>query len=109
MNVSIAMTAALFGATVVNHCEVTGLTKDAQGRLNGATLRDCVPGYSGKETKEFKVRAKGIINATGPFTDGIRKMDDSNVQEIVAPSSGVHIILPGYYSPSNMEKETKPG
>lgn len=97
MNVSLAMTAALYGATVVNHVEVTGLTKDAEGRLNGATVKDCIDGGN-----QFQIRAKGVINATGPFTDGIRKMDDQTVQEIVAPSSGVHVILPGYFSPSKM-------
>ncbi|KAF2431906.1 glycerol-3-phosphate dehydrogenase mitochondrial precursor [Tothia fuscella] len=102
MNVSIAMTAALFGATIVNHVEVTSLTKDANGKLNGATVKDCVAEKNGKKTKEFTIRAKGIINATGPFTDSIRKMDEPTVQEIVAPSSGVHVILPGYFSPSNM-------
>ena len=43
-----------------------------------------------------------IINATGPFTDSIRKMDKPQVSEIVAPSSGVHVVLPGYYSPAKM-------
>jgi len=56
----------------------------------------------GKRAEEFTIHAKGIINATGPFCDAIRKMDDHTVKEIVAPSSGVHIILPGYYSPAKM-------
>lgn len=102
MNVSLGMTAALYGATVVNHIEVTGLEKDASGRLCGARVKDLVPEFDGKSAEEFTIKAKGIINATGPFTDGIRKMDDQSVPEIVAPSSGVHVILPGYYSPSNM-------
>lgn len=102
MNVSLAMTAALYGSTVVNHMEVTGLTKDESGKLNGALLKDVIPGKNGKETQDFSIRAKGIINATGPFTDSIRKMDEPDIKEIVAPSSGVHVILPGYYSPSNM-------
>jgi glycerol-3-phosphate dehydrogenase len=102
MNVSLAMTAALYGATVVSHLEVTGLTKDANGKLNGATAKDLVTELDGKKGEEFTIRAKGIINATGPFTDSIRKMDDQTVQEIVAPSSGVHVILPGYFSPANM-------
>ncbi|PNS13985.1 Glycerol-3-phosphate dehydrogenase, mitochondrial [Sphaceloma murrayae] len=102
MNISLAMTAAVYGATVVNHLEVTGLTKDANGRLNGATVKDLVDVKNGRKPDEFKIRAKGIINATGPFTDSIRKLDDQSVPEIVAPSSGVHVILPGYYSPSNM-------
>lgn len=102
MNVSLAMTAALYGATVVNHIEVTSLTKGADGKLNGAVVKDRITEYNGKTADEFKIRAKGVINATGPFTDAIRKMDDQEVPEIVAPSSGVHVVLPGYYSPSNM-------
>jgi glycerol-3-phosphate dehydrogenase len=102
MNVSLAMTAALYGSTVVNHLEVTGLTKDASGKLNGAFVKDLVAEKNGQEAKAFQIRAKGIINATGPFSDSIRKMDEPETKEIVAPSSGVHVILPGYYSPSNM-------
>lgn len=102
MNVSIAVTAALYGATVVSHLEVTGLEKDANGKLNGARVKDCVDELNGKKPQEFSIKAKGIINATGPFTDSIRKLDEPTVEEIVAPSSGVHVILPGYFSPSNM-------
>ncbi|ORX98526.1 FAD dependent oxidoreductase-domain-containing protein [Clohesyomyces aquaticus] len=102
MNVSIAMTAALYGATVVSHLEVTALEKDASGKLSGARAKDCILESNGKKAEEFTIKARGIINATGPFTDSIRKLDDSTVEEIVAPSSGVHIILPGFYSPANM-------
>ncbi|KAL1967500.1 hypothetical protein VTN77DRAFT_3015 [Rasamsonia byssochlamydoides] len=102
MNVSLAMTAALYGSTVVNHMEVTGLTKDESGKLNGARVKDLIAEKNGQKAEEFTIRAKGIINATGPFSDSIRKMDDPSVKEIVAPSSGVHVVLPGYYSPSNM-------
>ena len=99
---SLAMTAALYGSTVVNHIEVTGLEKDSNGNLNGARVKDLVQEKNGEKAAEFIVRAKGVINATGPFTDSIRKMDDKTIDEIVAPSSGVHVILPGYYSPANM-------
>jgi glycerol-3-phosphate dehydrogenase len=102
MNVSLAMTAALYGATVVNHMEATGLTKDASGKLNGAKVKDLVRTKNGRPSEEFTIRAKGIINATGPFSDSIRKLDDPAVQDIVAPSAGVHVVLPGYYSPAGM-------
>ena len=102
MNVSLAMTAALYGANVVNHLDVTRLTKDADGKLNGAIVKNLVSSKNGNEKDEFVIRAKGVINATGPFADSIRKLDDQNVQEIVAPSSGVHVILPGYFSPAKM-------
>ncbi|KAL0076011.1 FAD dependent oxidoreductase-domain-containing protein [Phycomyces blakesleeanus] len=96
MNVALALTAAYHGATVANHCEVVDLTKGEDGMVNGAKLRDTLTG------DEWNVRAKGVINATGPFTDGLRKMDNKENAEIVAPSAGVHIILPNYYSPRNM-------
>lgn len=102
MNVSIAMTAVLYGATVVNHMEVTGLTKDDSGMINGARVKDLISEKNGKAANEFGIRAKGVINATGPFSDSIRKMDDVGVNDMVAPSSGVHVVLPGYYSPANM-------
>ncbi|KAI0010604.1 FAD dependent oxidoreductase-domain-containing protein [Xylariaceae sp. FL0662B] len=102
MNVSIAMTAAVYGATIVNHAEVTSLMKNENGKLCGATVKDVIPERNGRSAEDIRVNAKCIINCTGPFTDSIRKLDDQGCKEIVAPASGVHVILPGYYSPSNM-------
>lgn len=100
MNLAVALTAARQGATVVNHTEVTGLLKkkDETGKevLCGVKVKDTIT------NKEWEVKGKCIINATGPFTDYIRKMDDPNVKTICCPSSGVHIVLPGYYSPQQM-------
>ncbi|PSN50880.1 Glycerol-3-phosphate dehydrogenase [Blattella germanica] len=67
--------------------------------LQGDRLCGAIVYYDGKE---WDVKAKCVINATGPMTDTIRKMDDPKVREICAPSSGVHIVLPGYYSPDQM-------
>lgn len=97
MNVSLAMTASLHGATVVNHMEVTSLEKDAGGKLCGARVRDMITGDD-----EFQIRARGIINATGPFCDAITQMDEPHAKELVAPSEGTHLVLPGYLSPKNM-------
>ena len=103
MNVSLAMTATLYGATAVNHLEVTGLEKDASGKLTGARVRDLIADKDGKSGNEdFVVKARGIINATGPFADAIQQMDEPGTRDIVAPSLGVHVVLPGYLSPQNM-------
>jgi glycerol-3-phosphate dehydrogenase len=104
MNVSLAMTAALYGATTVNHLEVTSLLKNSDGKLIGAKVRDLISDREGpsKTSDEFTIRAKGIINATGPFADAIMQMDEPKKREIVAPSLGVHIVLPGYLSPDSM-------
>lgn len=52
--------------------------------------------------REWDVKAKCVVNATGPFTDSIRQMDNATSNKICAPSAGVHIVLPGYYSPQSM-------
>ena len=104
MNISLALTAALYGATTVNHLEVTGLEKDARGRICGARVSDLVAAKNGAESSNnsFVVRAKGVINAAGPFVDAIEKMDDHTRNELVAPSEGTHVVLPGHLSPQHM-------
>ncbi|KAG6011744.1 hypothetical protein E4U41_005445, partial [Claviceps citrina] len=109
MNVSLALTSMLYRATVLNHVEVTALDKDADGRIRGATVRDLMaaPGSGpGPRTNPddavFTVRARGVINATGPFTDAIERMDDPARKDIVAPSSGAHVMLPGTLCPKGM-------
>jgi len=100
MCLAISLTAARHGAAISNHVEVLELMKkkDETGKevLCGAKVRDNIT------KKEWSIKAKCIINATGPFTDAIRKMDNPTVKTICCPSSGVHIVLPGYYSPAQM-------
>lgn len=100
MNVAIVLTAARMGAKVANHVAVTHLIHkpDADGKMvvAGARVKDMITGA------EWDVRAKCVVNATGPFTDSIRTMDDPKTPKICQPSAGVHIILPNYYSPEKM-------
>uniref|UniRef100_A0A4W6DGS6 Glycerol-3-phosphate dehydrogenase, mitochondrial n=1 Tax=Lates calcarifer TaxID=8187 RepID=A0A4W6DGS6_LATCA len=101
MNLAIALTAARHGAAIANYTEVVHLlkTKDPQTgkeKVCGAHCKDVITG------EEFDVKAKCVINATGPFTDSLRKMDNQETSNICQPSAGVHIVIPGYYSPDNM-------
>jgi len=52
---------------------------------------------AGVAGNEFNIKAKCVVNATGPYTDFIRELDDSDSRKICQPSSGVHIVLPDYY------------
>jgi len=96
MNLALILTAIKNGAVVTNYTEVTSLQKDTTGKLVGAMIKDNTTGT------EFPVRAKGIINATGPFTDGLLALDNPSHKPIVQASSGVHVTFPNYYSPRNM-------
>ncbi|KAJ3679895.1 hypothetical protein LUZ60_016173 [Juncus effusus] len=97
LNVGLACTAARVGAAVLNHAEVVELIKDEfDERVVGAKVRDTLSG------KEFETYAKVTVNAAGPFCDSLRKMADPTISPIICPSSGVHIVLPDYYSPEGM-------
>ncbi|XP_028333968.1 glycerol-3-phosphate dehydrogenase, mitochondrial isoform X2 [Physeter macrocephalus] len=101
MNLAIALTAARYGAATANYMEVVSLLK----KTDPQTGKECVSGARCKDVltgEEFDVRAKCVINATGPFTDTVRKMDDKDAAAICQPSAGVHIVMPGYYSPESM-------
>lgn len=39
-----------------------------------------------------------VVNATGPFADGIRKLSDPTCTPMVQPSAGAHVTLPEYYA-----------
>lgn len=95
MNLAVALTAARHGASVANHVSVTSLikekNKDGAEVITGVNVKDEISG------KTWKIPAKCVINATGPLTDSIRKMDNPKVREICSPSSGVHITLPGMF------------
>jgi glycerol-3-phosphate dehydrogenase len=95
-NVSVALTAVEKGADILNHAEVTALIKDEDGKIIGVKGRDLEGG------EDLSISGRAVINATGPFSDSIRRLDNQNTPEIVVPSSGIHIVLPGYYSPKNM-------
>ena len=92
MNVSLALTAADHGATVANHVAVRELVEEA-GRLRGAVVED---GLSGER---WEISARVVVNATGPFCDEIRRLDDPDAEKLLSTSSGVHIVLDRRFSP----------
>ncbi len=92
MAVALAMTAQEAGVAIVNHARVVGLTKSGD-KLNGASVQDGLSGASAQ------VRAKVVINATGPFSDRIRRMDDPNVKPMIAAAARTHIVLSKKFVP----------
>ena len=74
------------GAVVLNHAEVTGL-RQTSGRVTGAELKDRTDGT------EFGVNARLVLNATGPWVDHIRRMEDSGAAPSIRLSKGAHLVL----------------
>lgn len=96
MNLAIVLTAVQAGAVAVNRVIVTALLKSPAGNTCGAVVKDTLTG------KSWDVKAKVVINATGPFADGIREMDDPSVEKMIVPAAGVHVMLPDHFSPDKM-------
>mmetsp|Transcript_17911 Transcript_17911/g.44271 ORF Transcript_17911/g.44271 Transcript_17911/m.44271 type:complete len:769 (-) Transcript_17911:1995-4301(-) len=95
-NTYIALTAAEEGATVANYVEMIDLLKDKDGKAIGIECRDNLSG------KTFKVYAKAIVFAGGPFTDSLRKMEDKDSAPAVNAAAGTHIVLPKYFCPAGI-------
>ncbi len=49
--------------------------------------------------RELEIRAKVVINATGPYCDTMRRLDDPASAPLIAPSQGVHLVLPREFLP----------
>jgi len=92
--INIAETAAEQGAILLNYLKVTSLLK-SNNLIYGVIAVDV------ENEKEFQIKAKAVINATGVYTDSIRRMDDENAQPMIAPSQGVHIVLDKSFLPGS--------
>lgn len=94
--ISMLRTAVNKGAIVINYATVTELTHDEQGKVSGAMFSDNLSGDSSS------VRARCVINATGPFCDAVRALDvPAPAHPLVAASQGVHIVLKREFFPSD--------
>ncbi len=79
-------TAWIKGAAVASYVEVLGLDKEGP-KVKGARLMDRLSGEA------FSIRSKVVVNATGPFTDRIRAMDDPGCERKLRPTKGVHLVV----------------
>lgn len=74
------------GAVVLNHAEVVGL-RTTRGTVTGADLRDRLDGA------EFGVNARLVLNATGPWVDHLRRMEDPAAAPSIRLSKGAHVVM----------------
>lgn len=85
--VTLARTAAHYGAAVASSVRVTGLVRPAGHRVEGVVVRDLESG------DEFAVAGRQVVNATGVWTDDIADMAGGSTLRVRA-SKGVHIVVP---------------
>ena len=104
--INLVRTASHQGAALLNYARVEALIKDTSGFLTGAVFLDTESG------QEHTVHAKVAINATGPFTDSVRRLDDPQAELMISPSQGIHLMFDKSFLPGDsaiMVPHTKDG
>jgi glycerol-3-phosphate dehydrogenase len=90
---NILQTAAESGAIVVNYAPVERLIKNEAGKISEVVFKDLESGV------EHTIRTRSVVNATGPFCDSLRKLDNAQSEEMLSASQGVHIVLERSFLP----------
>ena len=90
--INLAQTAAAQGAALINYMKVKKLVKK-DGLVSGVIACDLENG------KEYELKSRAVINATGVFSDRIRQLDDPLASPFIKPSQGIHIVLEKSFLP----------
>ena len=75
------------GALISNYVKATGLLYDANEKICGVIFKDTLTDTIGE------IHAKKVINASGPWVDEIRKMDNSDKGKHLHLTKGVHLVI----------------
>lgn len=92
--VALARTLDDLGGTPLNYVRVTGLVKE-HGLVTGITALNEESG------EEFELPARVVVNATGVFTDDMRRLDEPDCDPLIVPSQGVHLVLDRSFLPGD--------
>lgn len=91
--IDIASSACHHGVCLINYMNAESFHKDESGRITGIQVRDL------ETDQAYAVQGRAVVNATGPFCDQLRNLDDPVSASLVATSQGVHITLPRKFFP----------
>ena len=83
--VATARSALLHGAEVATYTRVIGLERSG-GQVRGAVVEDAL-------MRHGQVRASVVVNATGPWTDDLRRMEDPSARPLLRRTRGSHVMV----------------
>ncbi|WKV10931.1 glycerol-3-phosphate dehydrogenase/oxidase [Marivirga harenae] len=84
---NVAQTCDEKGAAVLNYFKVNQLIKDEGGKISGLSVKDQF------SKKNYDIKAKMVVNATGVFADKILQLDNPDAKKMIRPSQGIHLVL----------------
>ena len=85
--INLAQTAVEQGATLLNYVPVTGFDRPEGEFIDTVFARDHESGV------EFRIPARVVVNAAGPFCDAVRRLAQADVSAMIAPSQGIHLVF----------------
>lgn len=74
------------GAIAVNYVGLTDFNYES-GKISGGIVQDKVSGVT------YEISASKTVNATGPWVDGIRELDQSKHGKMLQLTKGVHLVF----------------
>ena len=84
------LSACRHGARAFNYCQLLSVVRDARGAVSGVTARDLLTGTVAT------LRARVVVNATGPWVDDIRALAGitERGRHVLRRTKGIHCLLP---------------
>jgi glycerol-3-phosphate dehydrogenase len=95
LTIEVMKSAAQKGAVIANYIKAESFIYNDKDQISGAEVVDLLTG------KKIAVKAKKIVNATGPWVDHLREADGSKDQKHLRLSKGVHIVFDQSVFPLN--------
>jgi glycerol-3-phosphate dehydrogenase len=90
--INLAQTAAEQGGVLINYMKIIRFIKK-KDIVCGVVAHDM------ENNREYEIKARAVINATGVFSDQVRRMDEPSSEAFMRPSQGVHIVLDKSFLP----------
>lgn len=86
LTIEVIKTAINYGAHCINYMKAQSFTYEGEV-VNGVKVKDLDKG------DEFVIKGKVIVNATGPWVDQIRQIDNHKMKGKLRLTKGVHIVV----------------
>ena len=87
LTIEVVKAATSNGAICVNYIEVKSLQYNDTVEVDGAVVIDRLTGDT------YSIKAKKVVNATGPWVDRIREMDYTRNEKRLQLTKGIHLVF----------------
>lgn len=89
LTLNILKTAHANGAKIVNYVRAVNFLYGSDKKITGITAEDQL------SKEKFPIKAKLVLNATGPWSDETRNLQNKRQSNRMLPTKGVHFVVDG--------------